>query len=79
MKVNDYYTAMSSLWEEIDSMNMLPVVTTTGTDVTALFKAIEVHKEEARLFQFLNGKQKVYDKPLQCTACGIKGHSKEWC
>lgn len=25
------------------------------------------------------GKQKVYDKPLQCTACGIQGHSKEWC
>lgn len=55
LKINEYYTAISSLWEEIDSMNLLPVVTTVARDVTVLLRAIETQKEEARLFVFLNG------------------------
>lgn len=30
MTVTEYYTNMASLWEEIDSMNVWPAITTTG-------------------------------------------------
>lgn len=55
LSIADYYTAMSSLWEEIESMTVLPPVTTVNEEITALLKAIETMKEESRLFQFLNG------------------------
>lgn len=59
MKVNEYFTCLSGLWEEIDSMNILPSVPTT-TEVTNLLKAIETMKQEAKLFQFLNGLDDMY-------------------
>ncbi|XP_021840763.1 uncharacterized protein [Spinacia oleracea] len=54
-KLDEYYTVMSSLWDEIESTNMLPLLTTVAQDVSAVMKAIETQKEEAKLFQFLNG------------------------
>lgn len=60
MSVNDYFTKISSLWEELDSMNILPTVTTATVQVTALLKAIETQKEESKLFVFLNGLDDVY-------------------
>lgn len=60
MKISEYYTTVSSLWEEIDSMNIFPVVTTVATDITALLAAITTQKEEARLFVFLNGLDDTY-------------------
>lgn len=60
MKVNEYFTGLSSLWEEIDSMNLLPGVTTVGDDVKDLLKAIETQKEESKLFVFLNGLDETY-------------------
>lgn len=54
MSIADYYTAMSSLWQEIESMNNLPTVSIMNAEITVLMKAIEVMKEESRLFQFLN-------------------------
>ncbi|XP_074351695.1 uncharacterized protein LOC141690832 [Apium graveolens] len=60
MKLNDYFTTLSSLWEEIESMNALPVVTTVATDITAFIDAINKQKAEARLFQFLNGLDDMY-------------------
>ncbi|XP_056688770.1 uncharacterized protein [Spinacia oleracea] len=59
-KIDEYYTAMSSLWDEIESMNMLPMLTTVAQDVTALMKAIETQKEKSKLFQFLNGLDDFY-------------------
>ncbi|XP_074374820.1 uncharacterized protein LOC141715243 [Apium graveolens] len=47
MKLNDYFTTLSSLWEEIESMNALPVVTTVATDITAFIDAINKQKAEA--------------------------------
>lgn len=53
--INDYYTALSVIWEELESINMLPDVTTMTDDVKKLVEAIDQQKEESRLFQFLNG------------------------
>lgn len=60
MKVSDYFTCLSGLWEEIESMNVLATVTTTTPEITKLLSAIDTIKEEARLFQFLDGLDDVY-------------------
>lgn len=52
LKINDYFTTLSSLWEELDSMNTLSIVTTIAIDVTSLLTAIETQKAESKLFQF---------------------------
>lgn len=58
--ISKYYTAMSGLWEEIESMNCLPVVTNMTAEITALLNAIGVQREELKLFQFLNGLDEHY-------------------
>ncbi|XP_074326527.1 uncharacterized protein LOC141664474 [Apium graveolens] len=60
MKISDYFTTMSSLWEEIDSMNIVPTVSVLTPEIAALLKAIADMKEEAKLFQFLNGLDDAY-------------------
>ncbi|XP_074372323.1 uncharacterized protein LOC141713026 [Apium graveolens] len=60
LSVADYYTSMSSLWKKIESMKVLPTVSTVNEEITALLKAIETIKEEVRLFQFLNDFNEVY-------------------
>ncbi|XP_074323954.1 uncharacterized protein LOC141660872 [Apium graveolens] len=60
MKVSEYFTSLSSLWEEIDSMNILTTVAVITTDINKLLSAIEVMKQESRLFQFLNGLDEIY-------------------
>ena len=46
---------MKAFWEELDSLNMLPVVTNPTKYVIKLLDAINLQREESRLFQFLNG------------------------
>lgn len=41
-------------------MNEMPKVTTTTSEMTALLKAIQVQKDESKLFQFLNGLDEVF-------------------
>lgn len=61
MPVNDYYTAMKSLWEEVESMNILPAVTNPTGEVKKLLEAIDLQREESKLFQFLNGVDEIYN------------------
>lgn len=60
LSINDYFTAMSALWEEIDSMSALPVIKNVTTEITAFLQAVNTYKEESRLFQFLNGLNEIY-------------------
>ncbi|GJX77208.1 hypothetical protein Tco_0352890 [Tanacetum coccineum] len=53
--ISEYYTKMKCVWEELDSMNALPRITTVNTKNTAFLNAINTQKDEQRLFQFLNG------------------------
>ena len=53
--VSEYYTELRVLWEEIESMNDYPPITSVNSEITAYVEAIEQQKEEQKLFQFLNG------------------------
>lgn len=60
VSINKYYTTMSMIWEEIDSMNTLPTITSPSVEMTQFIEAISKYKEESRLFQFLNGLNETY-------------------
>lgn len=61
MPVNEYYTTMKSLWEEVESMNILPVVLTPIEEVKKLLEAIDLQREESKPFQFLIGVDEIYN------------------
>ncbi|XP_074373583.1 uncharacterized protein LOC141713918 [Apium graveolens] len=61
LSVNDYYTSMKVLWEELDAMNILLISTTTTDETKTLLKTIHQQKEETKLFQFLNGLNETYN------------------
>ncbi|XP_048497621.1 uncharacterized protein LOC125496250 [Beta vulgaris subsp. vulgaris] len=58
--ITDYYTEMRGLWEELESLNSLPPITTLTNEVNAFVKAMNEQQEEQRLFQLLNGLDDVY-------------------
>lgn len=60
LSVNAYYTAMRTVWEELDALNCLPSLTATSDEITKLLGEIQLQKEESKLFQFLNGLNDVY-------------------
>lgn len=60
LKINYYYTTLSSLWEEIDFMNTLPSVTTVANDIKSFMASFEFRKAKSELFQFLNGLDDYY-------------------
>lgn len=60
MIITEYYTALKTIWEELDSLNALPAITVVTTEITKLLTEIDVQREESKLFQFLSGLNDVY-------------------
>lgn len=58
--INEYYTTMKGMWEELDSLDQLPAVTSEADDVLKLLEVLKTQREERRLFQFLNGLNEIY-------------------
>ncbi|PWA61449.1 hypothetical protein CTI12_AA372770 [Artemisia annua] len=79
--ISDYYTRMKCVWEELDSMNVLPRVTNITQEISVFLAAINTQKEEQRFAlgvdsTALYGKSDSKDK---CTICGFKWHPPEKC
>ncbi|PWA50769.1 hypothetical protein CTI12_AA290690 [Artemisia annua] len=55
ISVSEYFTSMKCLWEELDSMNEFPRIINITPEIVVFLNALNVQKEEQRLFQFLNG------------------------
>nr|GEY76268.1 hypothetical protein [Tanacetum cinerariifolium] len=58
--IGDYFTKMKCVWEDLDSLNTLPVIVRITPEITAFFTALSKQKEVQRLFQFLNGLEDCY-------------------
>ena len=58
--ISDYYTKMKGVWEELESLNELPCLTTNAEDVTLFVACLQKQIQEHRLFQFLNGLDDIY-------------------
>lgn len=58
--ISDYYTEMKVLWEEVDTLNSLPPITSVTNEVTTFVEALNQQQEEQKLFQFLNGLHDIY-------------------
>lgn len=56
----EYYTEISAIWEELEAMNTMPVLTTITPEISVFIKALETQKQESRIFQFLNGLDEDY-------------------
>ncbi|KAL2932391.1 Retrovirus-related Pol polyprotein from transposon TNT 1-94 [Bienertia sinuspersici] len=52
--INEYYSSMKALWEEIDGLTILPPITKMDPEIQAFAAAVQEQKQEQRLFQFLN-------------------------
>nr|GEU93470.1 serine carboxypeptidase S28 family protein [Tanacetum cinerariifolium] len=48
--ISEYYTRMKCIWEELDSMTQLPILTNVTHEVRNFLNALSSHKEELRLF-----------------------------
>lgn len=57
--VSECFTKIKCVWEELDSVNVLPSVTVTPK-IGVFLNALNHQKEEQRLFQFLNGLDEHY-------------------
>ncbi|KAK9724497.1 hypothetical protein RND81_05G077100 [Saponaria officinalis] len=58
--IEEYYTQLQMVWDELENMCTLPAISKITTDVAEYLKAVENQAEEKRLFQFLNGLDKEY-------------------
>uniref|UniRef100_A0A803KUW9 GAG-pre-integrase domain-containing protein n=1 Tax=Chenopodium quinoa TaxID=63459 RepID=A0A803KUW9_CHEQI len=51
---------MKTIWEELESLNVLPAIGEVNAEVAAFLKALGKQNEEHKLFQFLNGLDDAY-------------------
>lgn len=58
--ISDYYILMKACWEELESLNTFPPITTMTTEISAFVEALDRQREELKLFQFLNGLDEEY-------------------
>ncbi|KAK9750327.1 hypothetical protein RND81_02G187800 [Saponaria officinalis] len=58
--VEEYFTQLQMVWDELNNMNSLPTITKISTEMAEYLTAVEEQAEERRLFQFLNGLDKQY-------------------
>ncbi|KAL2926967.1 Protein SlyX-like protein, partial [Bienertia sinuspersici] len=64
--INDYYTRLCVLWEELENLNDYPVITQMTPKVRAYIDAIRKQQEEQQLFQFLNRLDDDYSSQRTC-------------
>ncbi|KAK9733055.1 hypothetical protein RND81_04G040700 [Saponaria officinalis] len=58
--VEEYYTQLQMIWDELEHMTTLPTITKVTTEIAEYLQAVETQGEERKLFQFLNGLDKEY-------------------
>ncbi|KAL2921464.1 Homoaconitase mitochondrial [Bienertia sinuspersici] len=75
ISINEYYTTMKSLWDEQDSLNILPANTQLNPKIDAFIGAMKKQREEERLFQFLLGVMKT--TMLRGVSCLCKPHYQQ--
>lgn len=51
---------MRCTWEELESLNNLPPLTSMTTEINVFVQALNLQQEEHKLFQFLNGLDESY-------------------
>ncbi|PWA76918.1 hypothetical protein CTI12_AA175200 [Artemisia annua] len=55
---------MTCFWEELDSINVLPVISVVSQEVSVFLAALSKQKKDQRLFQFLNGLDEHYSNQM---------------
>ncbi|KAL2892510.1 Retrovirus-related Pol polyprotein from transposon RE1 [Bienertia sinuspersici] len=58
--INEYYTMMCGVWEELEELNQTPAITEMNPEIRAYIEALKMQKEEQHLFQFLYGLDESY-------------------
>lgn len=53
--VNEYYTYMQGIWEELDSLNVWPVLSNVSEEMRKFLDVLNKQRDEQKLFQFLTG------------------------
>ncbi|XP_074297823.1 uncharacterized protein LOC141628604 [Silene latifolia] len=58
--VTEYYIQLRTVWDELENLNDFPIITVITEEISAFLDVMQKQKEEARLFQFLNGLDAAY-------------------
>lgn len=58
--ITEYFTEMTVIWDELESMVDLPLITEYTTEIKAFMNAYTKMVEEQRLLEFLNGLDEIY-------------------
>ncbi|KAJ8426546.1 LOW QUALITY PROTEIN: hypothetical protein Cgig2_002066 [Carnegiea gigantea] len=79
-QINEYYTWMRGIWEELSAMNDLRPFSIVTDEIISFLQALAKQNEEQRLFQFLNELDKTYSSqqsqillmnPLHSVVCSM--------